>query len=130
ARLPHSLDELAQPVHETVIANAQKRPARNIADPRRLDHKNPRPSARETLVPIEDILRDFSLFGRAPGNHRRDPGASARFDRPDSNRAQPSRSLGLLCRGPMDFRQWMLYAFGRKPHYFMRRRSTGLPPMR
>ena len=35
----------------------------------------------ESSIPIQVVLRDKAIFGRAPGNHRRHPGAAGQLER-------------------------------------------------
>ena len=53
--LPHRLDQRPKPGDEAVIADAQQRPARHVADAGGLDHDRARPAAREALVPVEHL---------------------------------------------------------------------------
>ena len=76
----------AQAGQEAVVPDAQQRPARHVADPRRLDHQHAGPAAREALVPGEDLGRDEALVGGAPGHHRRHPGALRELERAEAQR--------------------------------------------
>ena len=65
---------------KSIVTDAQQGPARNIANTSRFNHQRGRSSFGKPLIPIEIILRNKSIFGRAPGNHRRHPGATGERD--------------------------------------------------
>ena len=92
------LHQAAQAGEEAVMADAQQRSARHVADAGRLDHDGAGPAARKALVPRDDFVGDKALFGRPPWHHGGHPGALRKRHRPDiDGREQPRR--GRFGRG-------------------------------
>jgi hypothetical protein len=79
--LANGFYESAESVYETIVAYAKKRPARNVAYARRLDDQSAGLSFGESRVPVEYVLSDQPIFGRAPRNHSRNPGAAFERER-------------------------------------------------
>src|SRR5262245_28963331 len=73
ARLMRYFNQFAQAWNETVVSDAQQRPARDVAHARGLDHDRAGTPLGEAPIPVEDVLRDKAFFGRPPRNHRRNP---------------------------------------------------------
>ena len=71
----HGLDQRRQAGDEAVVADAQQRPARDVADAGRLDDDRAGLPLREALVPASTSGGDEAVLGRAPRHHRRHPGA-------------------------------------------------------
>src|SRR5207248_898481 len=109
-------DQLTQARYESIVADAEQRPARDVANARRLDDQRAGPSGREPLVPVEHFVSDEALVGRAPGNHRRDPRALAQAQAPGDERREPPRSPCFVYGGPAGRQQWMTDIFRRMPH--------------
>src|ERR1051325_10560553 len=103
-RLTHSLDEFAQSGNESIVADTQQWTTRNIAHTRRLDDEHARPPFSKTSIPVEVLLRNKPLFGRAPGHHRRHPRSAARLEFADGYRAEESRARRFFSSGPARFR--------------------------
>src|SRR6185503_17590320 len=68
-RFPHSLDQLAQPRDKPIVTDTQQRTTRNIAHARGFDDEHARTSISKPPIPIEILLRDKAVLGRAPGHH-------------------------------------------------------------
>ena len=75
AGLAHHVDQLPQSGQEPIVADAQQRPAGDVADARRLHHDRARAPASEAGVPVEHARSDVALLGRAPRHHGGDPRA-------------------------------------------------------
>ncbi len=75
ARAPDGFNQTREPLDVAVVADAQQRPAGNVADAGRLYDDSARSSLREPLVPGEHVVADEALLGGAPRHHRRHPGA-------------------------------------------------------
>ena len=116
ARAPHRRHELAQARQEAVVADAQQRPGRDVADTGRFDHDRARPSAREPLVPREILVGDEALLGGAPRHHRRHPRAARELHPADGDRAKEQRALGLVPRRPAAGRRLPFDPLRRTPH--------------
>src|SRR5688500_4150386 len=95
ARFTHDVDQLSQSRYESIVADAQQRTARNVAHSRRLDHQHRRTSLSKARVPIEVLLRDKPVLGRAPRHHRRHPRAARRL--------MPSDFYGTVEKGSSCF---------------------------
>src|SRR5205823_433826 len=80
ALLAHALDETAKAGDEPVVPDPQERAARDLADPRRLDDEDAGTSLREAAVPVDHVLGDEPVLGRAPRHHGGHPRARARRD--------------------------------------------------
>src|SRR6185295_10090530 len=76
ARLLDYIYQLFQARNESIMANTQQRTTGNITYPGRLNNQNSRSSLGEASIPIKVFLRDETVFSRAPGDHRRNPGAA------------------------------------------------------
>src|SRR5262249_37669862 len=116
ARLPHDLNQLTQARNETVMSDAQQRPARNVAHARGLDHDRAGTPLGEAPVPVEDILRDKAFFGRPPRNHRRNPRPAFKRYAPDANRGKQQRRGGFFRRRPARVGKLVTYRIFRMPH--------------
>src|SRR5262249_32527357 len=57
AVLAHRVDERPKPGHEAIVANAQERPARDVADAGRLDDEHTGLPVGKPGVPVEDFRR-------------------------------------------------------------------------
>ncbi len=90
----HGAHQLAKPRHEPIVADAQQRTARHVADARGLDDDGAGLAAREPFVPAEDLGRHEAVSGRAPRHHRRDPRALREPDRADLDRREQARVRG------------------------------------
>ncbi len=101
---------------KSIVAGAQQRPARHVADAGRLDDDRPRLAAGEALVPGEHFGRDEALFRGTPGHHRRHPGALGEAQRPDLERLKPARRGCGSRRRPGRLRQRVPDALRRLPH--------------
>ena len=58
---PHCLDQPGEAWQEAIMADAQERSARHVADAGRLDHDRARHAACEALVPVDDLLGDVAV---------------------------------------------------------------------
>src|ERR1044072_1912834 len=115
-RLPHNINKLPQPGKEPVIANTKQRTTRNIAHARGLDDKHSRTSLSKPSIPIEILLRDKTILGRAPRHHRRHPRPAARLELSDCNCAKQSRSRGFFSGGPARLEYLVSNWFSEFPH--------------
>ena len=88
ARAAHGVDERAQSRHEARLADAQQRPARDVADTGGLDDQSAGAPAGEALVPGEYVRGDDALLGRAPRHHRGHPGPLAQLLRAQADRLE------------------------------------------
>ena len=109
-------DQLTKARDESIVADAEQRAARDVADARRLDDERAGPSGREPLVPLEHFVGDESLVGRAPGNHRRHPRALAQAQASGDEGREPPRPPCFVYGGPAGRQQWMTDIFRRMPH--------------
>ena len=75
ARTSYGVNEPFQPADIAVVTDAQQRAARDVSDASRLDDDCSRSTARQPLIPSDDGIGDKAVFRRAPGHHRRNPGA-------------------------------------------------------
>src|SRR5690242_8838317 len=91
-RFTYSLDEFAQTRNKSIVTDTQQWTTRNIAHARRLDYEHTRASFGKASIPIEVLLRDKPIFGRAPWHHRRHPRAAARLEFADGYRTEESRA--------------------------------------
>jgi len=91
AVLAHRLDQPAQPGQESVVADAQQRPARHVPDAGRLDHDRAGPAAREPGVPVDHVVGRETVVGGAPRHHRGDPAALLERQRTDRDRREQAR---------------------------------------
>ena len=73
-------DELLQSGHETIVTNAQQRTTGNIAHAGGFDDERCRSSFSKPAIPIQVVLGNEPVFGRAPGHHRRHPRAVFKLD--------------------------------------------------
>src|SRR5260370_20944161 len=64
ARCAHPFDELLQSWQEPIVADAQKRPAGNIAHACRFRDHRRGPYVSTTAIPIEVVLRNTTVLGR------------------------------------------------------------------
>ena len=94
ARLPHYFNQFAQARNETVVSDAQQRPARDVAHARGFDHNRAGTPLGESPVPVEDVLRDETFFGRPPGpSPGPTSGSPASRARRESERTTATRRL-------------------------------------
>ena len=91
-RAADCLDKLAQSRNKAIVSDPEERPARDIADARRLDDDRTRLAAREPLVPIEDLSGDEAFLGRAPRHHGGNPRPVTELDRSDTDGAEERRT--------------------------------------
>jgi len=96
----HHLDQLPQAGYEALVADAQERSARDVADARRLDHEGPGLAVREAAVPVEHLARDRAVLAGAPRHHGGDPGARAEQKRADAERREEPAGARFLGRRP------------------------------
>src|SRR5205807_10412648 len=80
AGFANGLDKLFQSRQKSIVTDAQQRPAGNVANPGRFNHQRRGPALGKPPIPIKIILRDKSIFSRAPGDHRRHPRATGERD--------------------------------------------------
>ncbi len=97
----HGLDQLGEAGEEAVVADAQQRAARDVADAGRLDDERPRLAVGEALVPVEHLVGDEALLGGAPGHHRRHPGALLELHGADPDGGEPEGGGRLLGGRPV-----------------------------
>src|SRR5688500_4064520 len=69
------VDQPCEPGHEAVVADAQERAARDVADARGLDDDGARLAPGKALIPGEHALADEAVGSGAPGHHGRHPRA-------------------------------------------------------
>ena len=116
ARLSHGVNEPLQPLDITVVADAQQRPAWDVANAGRLHDDRAWPTARQPLIPGDDGIGDKAVIRRAPGHHRRNPSALREAEPTFLERREQTRALGLLTRGnPAGFGS-VADALGGTPH--------------
>ncbi len=101
APLPHGVHQPTQSGEEPVVPDAQKRTARHVPHAGRLDDDRARPPFRETCVPVADGVGDEAVLGRAPGHHRRDPGALRQAQGAETNRREQARRAPPHASGPV-----------------------------
>ena len=101
---------------KAVVADAQQRTAGDVANAGRLDDDRARATARETLVPGDDVVGDEAVLGRAPGHHRGNPGALLDLEPPDFERRKQARARRFLARGRAPRRGGESDALGGTPH--------------
>src|SRR6516164_4569359 len=116
AGLPHAVDQPAQAGQKAVVADAQQRAARDVADAGRLDHDRARAAARKALVPVDDLVGDVAFLGRPPRHHRRNPGALLEPGWTDHNWREQARGGGFLPRRHAPERGLISDALWRTPH--------------
>src|SRR5262245_20792602 len=75
-RLSDGLNQLFQSRQKSIITDAQQWPARNVAHAGRFHHECRWFPFGKSSIPIEIVLRDESVFRRAPRHHRRNPRAT------------------------------------------------------
>ena len=131
----HAFGQALEAGEISVMADAQQGSARDIAHARGLDNQCRGAAARKALVPSEHRRRDIAVFGRAPRNHGRNPGARRQSDRTQRDRLEQLRLLGLNRGGPGRIQRRVLDTLRRTPrrHGLRRRESQPLPrspPMR
>ena len=111
------VDEVGEPGDEAIVADAQERPARDVADAGRLDDDRAGLPLGEAAVPVEHVRRDEAVLGRAPRHHRRHPGALLEprlvAEREGRQEHRRSRLLGRRHAGDGDR---VLDALRRFPH--------------
>ncbi len=115
-RLAHAVDQLAQARDEALVADAQERPGRDVADAGRLDHQHAGAAGGEARVPVDDVVGDEAVVGGAPRDHGRHPGALASLHRSDVDRREEEGGLGLFARRPARLGERMADALGGMPH--------------
>ncbi len=117
APLSHRLDEALEAREKAIVANAEERAARHLADPRGLDDDHARRAVGEATVPVEHLLRDEAVLGRAPRHHRRHPAPLVdEQPRGEAERREERRPRGLGGRGVLDDRQSVTDARRGLPH--------------
>ena len=116
ARAPHGVNEPPEPLDITVVADAQQRPARDVANAGRLHDDRAWPTAREPLVPGDDGIGGKAVIRRAPGHHRGNPGALRERQPTFLERREQARALGFLTRGNRAGLGGVANAFRRTPH--------------
>jgi hypothetical protein len=113
---PRTVGELAQARHEAVVADAQQRPRSGCRGCR-----SPRPRARpacrrRTAVPVEHVVGDEPVVGRAPRHHRRHPRSPRELERTDPHRREEPRPRRLRRRRPLSGQELVLDPLRRLPH--------------
>src|SRR5690606_4718339 len=113
---PDCLDQSLQAGDEPVVADPQKRPARDVVDAGRLDDERTWTALREALVPAKDLGRDKTVLGRPPWHHGRHPGAVRELYRADRDWREPQRCPHLGGRRLRTRVRQMPVALLRPPH--------------
>ena len=116
ARPPHGLDETAQAFDIAVVADAQQRSARHVANAGRFDDDRARPTARQPLIPGDDGVGDKAGISRAPRHHRGNPGALGEAEPALLERREQARAFGFLARRNSAGLGGVADALGRTPH--------------
>ncbi len=98
ALAPHRLDDAGEAGQEAVVADAQQRAARHVADARRLDHDRARLAACEAAVPFDDRVGGDAVLLRPPRHHGRNPGPAFEGKRPHPNGREQPRPGSVLAR--------------------------------
>src|ERR1043166_901314 len=101
---PDGLDQLTQAGDEAVVADAQERPRRDVADARGLDDNRAGPARGEAPVPLKVLARHDAVLGRPPGNHGRNPRAALKHQRADPDGLKQARARGLVLVRPARLR--------------------------
>jgi len=120
ARLVHRVDDAPQPRHEAVVADAQQRPARHVADAGGLDDDRAGPASREARVPVDVVLGDEAVVGGAPRHHRRHPGARGEFQRTEAQRREQGRASACSRDGHSPAGFHLIFCGGRHMSRFRR----------
>ena len=115
-RLADRGDQVTQPGDESIVADAQQRPRRDVADAGRLDDDDPGPALGEPRVPVDHVAGDLALGRGPPRHHRRHPGPLARGARADRDRLEQAGALGVGRARPVRHRQRVLDPLGWLPH--------------
>src|SRR5205085_6092049 len=79
ACLANRFDKLLQSRQESIVTDPKQRTAGNIANPGSFDDQRRRLSFSKSSIPIEIVLRDEAVCGRAPRHHRRHPSAAGKI---------------------------------------------------
>src|SRR5688500_10236301 len=116
ASVANCLDELLQTGHESIITNPQQRTTGDIADPGGFDDEGCRSSFSKSAIPVQVVLGDESVFGRAPRHHRGNPRAVFKCQRTNLDRWKQKRSTCLISRRPACFGYLMFDRIGELPH--------------
>src|SRR6266571_2896694 len=116
ASFAHGLNQLFQSRQKSIVADAQQRPAGNVAHAGSFDDERRGLSFGKSSIPIEVVLGDETVFGRAPRHHRRHPRAALKRDRTNPNWPKKKRAARFCHRGPMRFRNRMLDGIRELPH--------------
>ena len=116
ACLAYCIGQAFEAGKKTIMPDAQQRPARHVANSSRLDDDGARPPARETAVPVDDIVGDIAVVRRAPRHHRRHPGALLQLQRADPDRREKTRRRGFRRGGNAAGLRLELNALRRAPH--------------
>src|SRR5690606_41643706 len=85
-----------------------------------------RTTARETLVPVDVVVGDEAVGGRAPGHHRRHPRSRRHLEGPDARRLEQRRALRAFARRPRAGARLPDDLLRRTPHYGNRTRLACL----
>src|SRR5437016_5671102 len=85
AGFAHGVGQLFQSREKSIVTDAQQGPARNVANAGGFNHQRRGLAFVKPPVPIKIILGNKSIFSRAPGNHRRHPGATGERDWTNAN---------------------------------------------
>ena len=97
----HGGDELAQARDEAIVADAQQRPTRHVANAGCFDHQHAGRAVGEAAVPVEHVGGDEAVLGCSPRHHRRHPAPARRRHRSDRRRREQERLRGLFGGGPV-----------------------------
>src|SRR5205085_142273 len=121
---PDGLDQFAQAWNIPVVPYPQERPAGDISDASRFDHNRAGPPFGKTPVPVQIILRHEAVFGRAPGDHRRNPRPAFEFDWADFDGLKKERAGGFFTARPARLGDGMSNRVVRAPHMMINASSV------
>ena len=102
----NSFDQLLKSRAETDLADAQQGAAGNIAHAGGLNDERRRSTFGKSPIPVEIVLRDKSVFGRAPRNHRRNPRAALKRQATQSRSVERVATVRLLRPWASAFQEW------------------------
>src|SRR5205085_128467 len=99
ARVANGFDKLLQTRQESIVTDPKQRTAGNIANAGSFDDERRRLSFSKSSIPIEIVLRDKAVCGRAPRHHRRHPTAAGKIQIAKINWLKRRDGVGFFSGG-------------------------------